>query len=103
MNSDAIVDGLRQNIGQLLDSVSFLLQGKFVGPALVVIYSTIDDLSWLDRPATKADSDCADFIQWVDRYLLPDHDFNVDAMDLSMLRVARSSIRTHRFPISAER
>jgi len=80
------VDRLRQNIGQLLASISFLLDGKFIGPALVVIYSTIDVLAWLDRPVSKADSDRSDFVQWVDRYLLPGHDFNVDAIDLYAAR-----------------
>lgn len=40
-------------------------------PALLLLYTAIDIVAGLDRPAKKKDATRADFRAWVDEFLLP--------------------------------
>jgi hypothetical protein len=40
-------------------------------PTLILLYASIDAMAWLDRPDGQADVHAADFLSWVESYLLP--------------------------------
>ena len=65
------LESLRSKLHGLLDSIDLLLSRDFHGPSLILVYSTIDILAWLDRSETHEDVTKSDFLSWVDRYLLP--------------------------------
>ena len=73
---------LHQNIHQLLEAIDMCLEERFLTPALVLIYSGIDTLAWLDRRHDQPDVTGNDFIRWVDTYMLPDHRVQCTSADL---------------------
>jgi hypothetical protein len=58
-----------QTIGKHIQAIRLCIDNKLFMPALVLIYSGIDFVSALGRPASKTDAQRSDFITWVDRYM----------------------------------
>lgn len=58
------------------------LEKRFITPALVLIYSGIDTLAWLDRRHDQPDVTGSDFIRWIDTYMLPDDRIHCTSADL---------------------
>jgi len=58
-----------QTIGKHIQAIRLCIDNKLFMPALVLIYSGIDFVSALSRPASKTDAQRSDFIIWVDRYM----------------------------------
>jgi hypothetical protein len=66
-----------------------LLIEKDLGvPALVLIYSMIDSMAWMARPQDHPDVTGADFIAWVDQYMLPSLRIKCTAGELYAARCA---------------
>ena len=78
----------REFVTQLSDSIDFLMQKESCMPSLILIYSGIDTMAWLNRDKTHEDNDRTDFKNWVDNYLLPDSGLNCSAIDLYAARCA---------------
>jgi hypothetical protein len=80
---------------QLLDNTSRLLlaidhcaaQG-YRTASLILLYSTIDIMAWLDRPRQHEDTIREDFQRWVETFLLPGSDLNCTPEDLYAARCA---------------
>jgi hypothetical protein len=78
----------RAFITQLSDSMDLLLQKEKCMPSLILIYSGIDTMAWLNRDKTheNLDNNSIDFKNWVNSYLLPDAGLNCNAVDLYAAR-----------------
>jgi hypothetical protein len=78
----------KENINQLLDAIDTLLEKKMILLGLILIFTGIDIMSWLNRGKLNKDNTRKDFKIWVNCYLLPDSGINCDAEDLYAARCA---------------
>lgn len=74
------------NLQSFVDAARLCLDEGHVLPALALMYSTIDQLAFLDLPDGKQDVKREDFVRWVDTYLLPDSGLSCSALDLYAAR-----------------
>lgn len=81
MNADA----LRANLNSLLRAIDLCIQNKLILPGLILIYSTIDTLGWLDASNPKA-SVQKRFTTWVNTYLLPMGNIKCTSLELYAAR-----------------
>jgi hypothetical protein len=72
-------------------------------PGLILLFSAIDIFASLARQATKHSVTRADFIQWVDSYLLPKSGLACTATDLYAARCALVHTYTPKSTLSRER
>jgi hypothetical protein len=77
---------LEKHTDHLLAAIETCMKDKFTLPALILLYSTIDIMAWLNRSEEHPDVTRSDFIQWVDTFLLPDSDLSCTAIDLYAAR-----------------
>jgi hypothetical protein len=75
---------LRKNLMSLMTGIDACLERKLKGPALTLIYSTIDTAGWLDTE--QAFTSRQGFINWTEKYLLPAKPLLCDAIDLYAAR-----------------
>jgi len=75
---------LYKNMMLLKSGIDACIEKNAKTPALVLIYSAIDTTGWLD--STEAFSTRADFIRWVDKYLLKSRQLKCTAIDLYAAR-----------------
>jgi hypothetical protein len=66
----------------MLKGIDVCIQAQCLVSAVALIYSTIDALSALTRPATKKDTNRNIFINWVKKYIRPDTTLRCSAHDL---------------------
>jgi len=77
---------LVESINELLNGI-LLVHGEDLSiPALILLYVGIDFVASLDRRDPYKDVTRADFMAWVDRYLLPKSDFKCSSIDLYSAR-----------------
>lgn len=80
---------------QLFQVISVALEGNCIEPALILIYSGIDAMSWLDSPAGQEDVTKTDFLNWCEKYLLhPQADSNLTPLDLYAARCGLLHLHT---------
>jgi len=77
-----------RNIKDLLTAIEGCLNKQLIAPSLLLLYAGIDIMAWLDRPESHADVKRADFINWVENYLLPGSGLVCNALDLYAARCA---------------
>ena len=77
---------IERHLADLTSAVEMTLSGKKHLPALILIYSTLDILAWLNRPARQRDVARCDFLAWVERYLLPGSSLLCTPIDLYAAR-----------------
>lgn len=70
----------------LLTATEICIKQDLIIPSLILIYSGIDSMAWLGRPVNKEGVTRADFIRWVDTYLLEDSNLCCTAKDLYAAR-----------------
>ena len=87
-NSSSDFNALEYNLDNVIKSIEICLKEKFHISSLILLYSGIDIVSWLNRPASKKQSSRKDFIAWVDGYLLPNPNIKCRAIDLYAARCA---------------
>lgn len=80
------IEGLRTKAKHLLSSIELLRSNMFIVPSLILTYSTIDIMAWLDRDEDHSNVTRADFIAWVEDYLLPNSELGCSALDLYAAR-----------------
>lgn len=90
-----------RKVKQLFAALEHCLGTNLWEPALILTYSGIDAMAWLDRPADHEDVTPDDFIAWVNTYLLPESGLNCSAEDLygarcGMLHSHTAESRRHR-------
>lgn len=67
-------------------AIDLCLKAQLTTPTLVLTFCSIDTMAWLGLPDNRADVTRADFIEWVNRYLLPDSGIACTAEDLYSAR-----------------
>lgn len=81
-------DALEKNLDNIIKSIELCLNAKLQISSLVLLYSGIDIVAWLNRPVSKKRATRKDFIRWVDDYLLPNTNIKYEAIDLYAARCA---------------
>ncbi len=76
----------KEPINEMLSAIDICLKSEFFIPSLILIYSCIDIMAWLNRKKSHKDVKASDFIRWVEKYLLPDSGLNCKAIDLYAAR-----------------
>lgn len=77
---------LVSHLADLITSIDLLFKAKKNLPSLILLYSTIDILSWLNRESSHIDSVKSDFIKWCNLFLEPKKNFSCSAEDLYSAR-----------------
>ncbi|HUT29325.1 MAG TPA: hypothetical protein VMX13_06005 [Sedimentisphaerales bacterium] len=77
---------IESHFADLTSAIEMSLSGKKHLPALILIYSTLDILAWLNRPSTHPDVTKCDFLAWVDQYLRPGPSLHCTPIDLYAAR-----------------
>jgi hypothetical protein len=75
---------LLKNLMSLMSGINACLERNLKGPALTLIYSTIDTAGWLDTDQTFTTRQ--GFINWTEKYLLTATPLAVNAIDLYAAR-----------------
>lgn len=73
---------LSEKLKALWKAIDICLEHNLWEPALILIYSGIDAMAWLDRPRDRDDVTPDDFINWVNKYLLPESALECTAEDM---------------------
>ncbi len=81
MDKDAMVK-MARTLDNVIRASQQCLDSLFVLPSVILAYSAIDTLGWLDMPSGKEYNTKNDFMAWVDKYLLPNAKFECTAIDL---------------------
>lgn len=68
--------------------IELCLEQKCYLSALILIYTAIDTLAFLDMPESQQSVTGQDFIRWADKYLSPEHSLRCTASDLYSARCA---------------
>jgi hypothetical protein len=71
---------------ELLSTIEACFKAQLILPGLILLYSAIDIMAWLNRDESHADSRRSDFIHWVNNYLLPHSELTCKANDLYSAR-----------------
>jgi hypothetical protein len=79
---------LEKNLNNIIKSIELCLNAKLQISSLVLLYSGIDIMAWLNRPVSEEFATRDDFIKWVDDYLLPNPNIKCEAIDLYAARCA---------------
>jgi hypothetical protein len=79
---------LKEHSTHLIDAIELCIKNGFFGPALMLIYSTINVMAWLNRAEGHEDVVRNDFLLWVDTFLLPESRISFNALDLYAARCA---------------
>ena len=80
------LEKLRARTEQLFSAVTSCLEANYHESAMILLYSGIDAMAWLTRPANIDDVRGQDFIDWINAYFLPDSGFTLTATDLFAAR-----------------
>ena len=73
-------------LGALEDTINYCFgSGKWT-PGLILFYSSIDIMASLNRDPAKSKVTRSDFVEWVNRYLLPGSELTCSAIDLYAAR-----------------
>ena len=87
-NNSSDLNALEKNLDNVIKSIDLCLNAKLQISSLVLLYSAIDIVAWLNRSASKEQASRKDFIRWVDDYLLPNPNIKCRAIDLYAARCA---------------
>ncbi len=75
---------LLQLVHDTVDAIALLHKNERITQALILLYSAIDTMSWLDTPNPHTTATA--FRQWVDQYLLPNPRLPCTSADLYSAR-----------------
>ena len=79
---------LEEETAQLFAVVDQCISLNSIQSAMILLYSGIDAMAWLNRPSNVDDVRACDFTDWVQTYFLPDSGFGCTADDLYGARCA---------------
>ena len=80
--SDPPLVKLRARVEQLFNAVASCLGNDHFESTMILLYSGIDAMAWLNRPARVADVRGMDFQEWINIYFLPGSGFNCSSADM---------------------
>ena len=75
-------------IVELEIAIELCIRNRRIAPALILIYATMDILASLDRDKGHKYGQRSDFVDWVDRYVIPNLNSSCTALDLYAARCA---------------
>jgi hypothetical protein len=75
-----------RNVEELLNAIEACLKSRLILPGLLLLYAGIDIMAWLNRQKYRVDSKPDDFIEWVERYVLPNAGLACNGIDLYAAR-----------------
>jgi len=75
-------DEIQRRVAQLFAAIEICRDKKLILPALILVYSTIDIMAWLNRDEQHEDVKRSDFLLWVETFLLPNTDLACTSLDL---------------------
>lgn len=70
----------------IIKSIAQCIKGKYFMPSLILIYSGVDIMSWFNLSITQEEVQCKDFVDWVEKYLLPGSKLKCSGIDLYAAR-----------------
>ena len=77
----------QKKMEQLFQVINIALEGNCIEPALILLYSGMDAMGWLDSPVGQKDATPTTFLNWCGKYLLhPQADTDVTPLDLYAAR-----------------
>jgi hypothetical protein len=77
---------LKEAIDELCSAIDLCFKKELFIPGLILLYSSIDIMAWLDRKKPHKDVKRSDFIRWIKNYLLPNIDTPCKPIDLYAAR-----------------
>lgn len=77
---------IEKRVTHLFSAIENCMDEKYKLPALILIYSTMDTMAWLNRDETHYDVTRSDFLSWVETFLLPDSGLSCLSIDLYAAR-----------------
>jgi|SRR5579872_4607364 len=73
-------------VQELITAIDLCFTERLIAPTLALLYSGIDTMAWLGLPDDREEVTAADFIDWTNRYFLPDSGIQCTAPDLYSAR-----------------
>ena len=77
---------IEKHFNDLVSAIQLTFDSKKQLPTLILLYSTIDILAWLNKPSTHPDVAKSDFISWVDRFFLQGTNLQCSSVELYAAR-----------------
>lgn len=71
---------------EVLQAIDLCREKRLIASTLILVFTMIDSLASLSRPKEVSEVRGRDFIDWVDKYLLPESDISCSATDLYAAR-----------------
>jgi len=87
-NNSSDFDTLEKNMDNIIKSIELCLNAKLQIPSLILLYSGIGIMGWLNHPVSRDHRSKIDFVRWIDDYLLPNENIRCKAIDLYAARCA---------------
>jgi len=87
-NNSSDFDALEKNLDDIIKSIELCLNAKLQIPSLILLYSGIGIMGWLNHPVSRDHRSKIDFIRWIDDYLLLNENIRYKAIDLYAARCA---------------
>ena len=81
-------DLLKRHTDQHIEAIELCLKHGHRMPALILIYTGIDFMASLNRPENEPDVRRQDFLDWVEKYFLPNGSVTCSSLDLYAARCA---------------
>ena len=75
-----------ENIRDLFLAIECCIKNRYLRPTLILIYSGIDIMAWLNLPENQKDVKQEDFKDWINTYLIPNSDILCTADDIYSAR-----------------
>jgi hypothetical protein len=73
---------LELKVSKMLKASQLCFDNEYWEAGVILLYSLIDAMAWLWRDPSHPDVTSADFVEWVNRYMLPAPSIHVSADDL---------------------
>lgn len=82
------LDDFDHQFDLMIKAIKFNIKSNAIIPSLVLIYTQIDNISWLNRPGDSDRVKSEHFIDWVNSYVLTNCSLECSAEDLYSARCA---------------
>jgi hypothetical protein len=77
---------LKEAIDELCSAIDICFKKELFAPGLILLYSSIDVMAWLNRKTAHKDVKQSDFLKWVKDYVLPNLKTRCNPIDLYAAR-----------------
>lgn len=86
--SSKVKEIIYASMGQIVSVMNDCFADQKIFPMLMLLYPSIDIMSWLNRDIKHDDGTRKDYMDWVGRFLLPESSLSCSAIDLYSARCA---------------